>query len=517
MIRNKTLSLPLISALCVSALAPASAQVTMIIGSEKTFRQDKKGVQFRGGSFEVDLSDGDGIFQQGCVSPTYFGTSDACPLGATAFLIEGLIGEELAERGPYFSVETVIPALIVEPRRPDLVFLRAAPASKLPRPAAGFNDTSFALYYNLQSTSVSEYVVSRYSIERTYTSKDRAKMDSEVVPGAYYYNFPRLNNPNLVSPITSVLYPITEGYGKVNKQKVGFRYTSVNGNKWTKDGFVKLSSAKPNIVKWEGFSPTTVYPGVDKLYLSIRVLSDPSNPLSDTDLTDAQGMPQSIFPNFTTGGNPRVALANPFVKSYTTPPIFPSGTRGVLELELDRTLQSGGVSYDFSSRKFQIPIVVVDQYEDYKTVTFDKKKKKRGILDDYDGDGFNNLTEWILGSNAAESTSTPVPPVAQAHAVVNDPDTGLEIDPAYFGFTFFEKVDTDPAVSYTIQRSKDGGATWLEVESDADWIIDRVEIPAGFARETDPAQVRVRLQSLSGAAPAGSAGDTYRLKIAQVK
>ncbi len=64
MIRIKTLSLPLISALVVSTIVPATAQVALQLNSEKTYRQSKKGINFKGGALQnqaVKIDFGDSI------------------------------------------------------------------------------------------------------------------------------------------------------------------------------------------------------------------------------------------------------------------------------------------------------------------------------------------------------------------------------------------------------------------------------------------------------------------------
>ena len=41
----------------------------------------------------------------------------------------------------------------------------------------------------------------------------------------------------------------------------------------------------------------------------------------------------------------------------------------------------------------------------------------------------------------------------------------------YFGFRVKRKLDTDPTVTYTLQRSIDGGMTWTPFVSDANWTV----------------------------------------------
>lgn len=516
----KTLTLPLISVVLGSLLAPAGAQVKMSLSSQKSYRQSKQGIYFKGGRFDVSATDGSAFYVGGCAVPYYLplGTI-GCPGGTTAFLIFGNI-TDVVSNGPYYWISSITPAVILEPRRPDLVKLTAAPASTLPRPSGGFKDNSYALYYNLHTTNVREYIISNYNLSRQYTKDQRSKFESEIVPGAYYYSFPRLGSPNLPAPISAQIYSMPEGLASLNHQTQGFVYE--NFGKWNQQGFMEISYIKPNIFKWKGLSPSTVYPAVDGLYLSLRVLTDPTDPASPTDLVDSDlGVPQSVFPAFATGGDPRVLLTNPFVTSFTAPPILAGGTRAILELEVDRGFQTGGVTYDYSTRRFQIPVEVVNKYSEYVDVVFEKSRVA-GLLEDADGDGYNNLNEWILDSNANEAASIPFPPFAQGNVAVIDPDTLRPLRNQYYGFTINEKLDTQPDVVYTLQRSRDGGKSWTTFKSDADWSVREVHIKAGArpGRERDPAKTEIRVESkfvdlMTGEQlqPPGTVGDIYRVKI----
>ena len=494
MIRTQTLSLSLASVLLATAVLPVQAEVAMQLNTRKTYRQNKHGdVLFRGGSFDVVVRDGNAIIS-GCVLPFYVPPNPACILGTTGFVIYG--SPTPNDRGPYFAFSEVIPAIILEPRRPELCLLQAAPPSDLPRPFSGFKDSSFGIYYNLHdSVSVREYVITRYDTSRNYSDKQLKKFENEIVPGVYHYQLPRLKNPVLKVNINPVIYPITEGYAEKNNKKFGVRY---NTTRWTKKGFMELSYIRPNIIEWSGFSPTTTYPTVDRLYFSMRYMKNHKNPQSELIFTDPLGQgPASYFPSFVTGGDPRVLLANPFVTSFTLPPIFKSGETSVIELELDRSFQTGGVTYDFSDRKFQIPVIVVNRYSEYADLRFGDKTKLTGILDDFDGDGYNNLNEWILESRADDSASIPLAPVAAIQIIDDFPFQ-------YFGFTVEKQRGTVPKVNYTLQRSFNLGKTWSEFVSDANWIV--TETADGFT-----------VESATGVQPPDTGDDIYRVKITLAK
>jgi hypothetical protein len=463
----KTLKFALFPAMAAFAALPASAQVRMELTSQKEYRQDKKSVKFTGGRFNINFSDGSVASIAGCnwiqyYPPGYF--QGVCSEGTTGLLTTGTL-DGANPQFPYLLVTSVFPAVVVEPRLPNLVTLIAAPASKLPRPAGGFSDNSLSLFYNLHTgDNVREYVLTRYNTARTYNAKQRSKFESEIVTGVYHYKFPRLNSPQLFSAIKAVIYPMPEGLAKKNNRLDGFGFTQVNGSKlkWNK-GFVEISARRPNIVNWRKLSPSAVFPAVDSMFVSLREMTTPGDPKSGV-----APRTRSIFPQFVTGADARLKLASPFADSFTFPPVLESGTTAILEVELERNFQTGGVTFDFSSRRFQMPIIVLDRYTEYAKIVFGKTVD---ILKDTDGDGYNNLTEWILESNANEVTSVPVAPVPTLVQGIVDPIFGPLGDP-YYGFTIRKKLGTIPAVAYELQRSIDNGATWEEFVSDDNWLVE---------------------------------------------
>ncbi|MEO5912634.1 MAG: hypothetical protein ABIS50_00260 [Luteolibacter sp.] len=518
MIRIKTLSLPLISALVAGSALPANAQLSFSLSSKITYRQNKKGIFFQGGTFNSQLLDGSATYISGCEWYQYYGPgfyNNICSPGTTALISAGTI-DGINPAYPYFLVSSIYPAFIVAPRKAEKIFLNAAPASTLPRPSGGFTDNSYSLFYNLTVPStISEYVITNYYKRTGYTSKQRDKFQSDIVPGVYYYSFPRLGNPDIPAPIAAVIYPMLEGKQEINNTVSGFEFTKVNGNKWNKDGFIEMSYLRPNSINWTGMSPTTVFASADSLYFSIKAIANDKDPTSDT-VTTYAGKPFSIFPPYQNGGEPRVLLPTPYATSFTTPPIFNANTTGVVQLDLRRNLQTGGVTYDFSTRTFQIPVVVVDRYTEYVDIDFPTSSKGTGILEDPDKDGYNNLNEWILDSNASNSASIPIAPVTELVQPV-DPFFGLPTGFSYFGFDVKKKLGTIPGVIYTLQRSKDQGKTWSKFKTDTDWTVQTVRT-AAIANLPASATIQVRslvYDTTTGTPiqPPGTDNDIYRVKI----
>lgn len=538
MYRIKTLSLSLVSALLATTAVETQAGVALELSSQKNYRQNPKGIVFDGGTFNINMFDGEASYIGVCVFPRYVPPGfyiNTCSPGTTGYVTDGSLGPTNI-RTPYLLVTGVIPAIAIEPRMANKIQLIAAPASKLPRPSGGFRDDSTSLFYNIHNTDATEYVLTYYYNTRTYTKNQRGKFESEIVPGVYNYSFPRLNNPDVPAVVKAVIYPMLEGKAKKNNKTSGFVFQGVDDHTWNKKGFMELSARKPNITRWQGLTPSVVYAAADNLYFSMREITDNSNPKSAVKTRRT-----SIFPSFVTGGDPRVLLRTPYVSAFTTPPILNSSTTGVIELELARTFKTGGVTYDFSRRRFQLPFVVVDKYEEYREQTFGIVKGKGTILQDSDKDGYNNLTEWILDSDANSRTSIPVAPTPAL--VENFYDFYYYyyfelLDPvvSYYGFTIDKKMGTEPRVSYELQRSVDGGQTWGSFKAgyyyengysakavaglgDLNWTVTNVNYLLSGAKHSE---IRVRSNYYDDeenvwAQPPGTAGHTYRVKITLAK
>lgn len=539
MIRIKTLSLPLITALVASAVPTADAAVALALNSQKTYRQNKKAVDFKGGTFAIRLSDGYVSTIGFCNDPNYFPPGyyiNLCSPGTSGFLSSGRIGGATIQR-PYLVVTGLAGALVVEPKEAARVQLVAAPASTLARPSGGFTDDSAAVYYNLHTTDIREYGITNYYLNRNYTQNQRNKFESDIVPGAYRYSFPRLRNPEMPAVITAVIYPMAEGISEKNNQKVGVQFTQVNKNVWNKNGFVELSYSQPNKIKWSGITPNVAFAAADKLYFSLRALTNPGNPTgSDLVRTSA------IFPAFQTNDDAasRILLSNPFIKQFITPPVLPSGTRAMVELELERDFQTGGVTYDFSTRRFQIPVIVIDRYDEYADIYLaNAKKKKKDILADPDKDGYNNLTEWILGSSGSDAGSTP-PEITVGEFQAVDITGQPTPFGSWIGFNVNVKRDTVPKVKYLLQRSIDQGKTWQPFVSEGTptpdpfdppivapegWDVDTVTT---IERGITSTQIQVRSKNFANnppdytednfyVQPPYSIGHLYRVKISLAK
>lgn len=166
-------------AVCASlfALSAAQGDVYMGVAADKTFvQQGPFKFGFTGGDLNLILRDGLVILDGACVTdpqPIPFPPSaiPPCPLGATGFVAQGDIDRDgVRDDLQYWSVLSIIPALLIEPSRPELCQLAAGPASKLPRPLQNFRDDSLVTFYDIRTDTMTDYDQSRYELIRTYGS-----------------------------------------------------------------------------------------------------------------------------------------------------------------------------------------------------------------------------------------------------------------------------------------------------------------------------------------------------------
>lgn len=178
----------LIAAVSLLASATAHADVAMALSADKLFYQvSPLKVNFEVGRLAVAVRDGFVTFDAACVIDPqlfFFGPSNIppCPLGATAYIASGDVdGDGVRDDNLYWSVASVIPALVIEPGRPELCQLYSAPPSKLPRPLNNFNDDSVVIFFDISTTFVQQLDQSRYNLVRDYGSV--RQVETALVPG----------------------------------------------------------------------------------------------------------------------------------------------------------------------------------------------------------------------------------------------------------------------------------------------------------------------------------------------
>ncbi len=157
------------------SLAAAQADVFMGLAANKSYYQRNAfNLDFNRGELVLQLRDGLVILDGACaVDPQlfFFGPSIACPIGATGFIAAGDVDRDgIRDDNQYWSVQSVIPAFVIEPSRPELAQLYSAPPSKLPRPLPNFRDDSVVTFYDISTAAVRQYDQSRYELILRYGS-----------------------------------------------------------------------------------------------------------------------------------------------------------------------------------------------------------------------------------------------------------------------------------------------------------------------------------------------------------
>ncbi len=489
----------------VSALVASTtlgqAELIFTQGSIRTYRQAPDAVNFREGSMLVRLRDGNFVYMAGgCPNRSlfYYPPSIPCPIGATGYVVGGDADNDgNRDEFTYWSVMEVIPAFYIEPSRPELCTLFAAPPSKLPRNVLGFTNWSTDVYYNIQTEAVTEYNISFYRLDIPYTT--RGQMDAEVVQGTYRWSFPKLRDPDgikLIIPVEN--YAIPEGLLKKNNVSSGFRFLRLNGKGLVRNanGFVLMDPRLIATFEWEGNAANNIFPNGDQMFLSLARLA--ATPVGDPNRA-VDLAAQTYYPGFVAPGTSRVLLANPLVTKATIPPGMitipaPVGTppsgEGLLRLAIERFMPSGGVSYDTSARTFELPIAFTNTYEGWAAVRFPAgtSAANRAPGADPDRDGKTNIQEWpgnFDPMNAASKPPAPVLAFVQGRSL-------RSTDSATTGYwqTRHAKVPNAwPPIQYEYEFSPDLKNWTVVGADDPDWVL--------IDSETE-LQIRSRHEKLSG-------------------
>ena len=458
-----------------SAQGPEGALVfEFTADSVGNYRQGPTGTAFEGGTFAFNVKDGDFVWDPFiCNGPQYFPPGGPCPIGATGYVSRGLQNDPLLfGLGPYFSVTDIAPALILEPFLPNSVVLISAPPSLLPRPLAGFNDRSLSVFFDLQSVFIEQYTVTSYNFERDYTAGERGRFDGEVVPGAYRYNFASIQNPGRPVVLAINQFPALDGFRKLNNVRQGLLFTGVTFD----DGFAVLDPNVINEITWQGNTASFIAPTLDLAYFSIKQLTNPSDPLSDPDLTAVP-----LFPDFTGPTATRVLLPSALDSSFTLAPNFlDAGETGVIDLEFEIFRPTTNVIFDNSIRRFRMPVKVLSVFSTTLAAALPPNATALQLSADFDfdGDGVRNFTEWAFGSDPADAGSVPGIPVVTEPAP--GPSNGLQkFSLAEQSSVLQYKVDklkySIPKLKYTIEYSTDMN-TWTEIKvGDPAWKVEETE------------------------------------------
>lgn len=493
----------------VSALVASTtfghADLVFLQGTNRVYRQTPIDVPYRTGFLDVWLRDGAFTYDAGCPlngSLAYYPPSNPippCPLGATGYLVGGDADSDgNRDDFTYWSVIDVVPAFYIEPVRPELCTISSAPPSLLPRNISGFTDWTNDMFFNIQTESVSEYYMTAYNYIQDYAT--RGEMDAHVVLGTYRWSFPRRGDPDgprVIIPVEN--FPIPEGRQKKSNVWSGFRFLRLNGTGliWNANGFVTMDPRVANTFEWEGNKQDNIYPASDNLFLSLsRLVAAPvGDPTRDVDATA-----QTYYPGFVAPGTPHVLLTNALVTKGVIPPGMiqipgvvgtPPTGEGMLRVELSRTQSSGGVSYDTSTRAFELPITFVNTYAGWAAVRFPAgtAAAMRDPNADPDNDGYINSREWTANTNPMNAAA-PWPPAAALAFVQGRSLRSTESATSGYWETKHQKTPGAwPPIEYDYEFSTDLKNWSVVTEDNPDWAVAETE--------TD-LQIRSRHEKLSG-------------------
>jgi len=349
--------------------------------------------------------------------------------------------------------------------------LLSAPPSLLPRPLVGFEDQSLSIFYNLRTTLIRQYPITIYNFARGYTAAERSRFDGELVPGTYVYNFASLRNPSLPQALTINQFPLLDGYRKINKQPQGLRFTGLS---FDTDGFAQLDPFLINTLRWEGNTTSFISGTSDELYLSIKQLTDPLDPLSAPDLIS-----EPLFPNFTAlpSAQARIILPSALNTSFILPPNFVMpGETGVLDLEFVINRPTTPVIFENSVRRFRLPVRMINNFPSamLASVPPGTSAQQLSADADLDGDGVNNFSEWAFGSNPSQRNSVPVSPILRPVSSGGPVllEASVETNSANAMEFILPKLRNPvPKLKYSIEYSEDM-KTWAAImPGDPAWVL----------------------------------------------
>lgn len=450
----------------MAATAHGQVVFNMVANSTANYRQSATGGNFEGGTFGMTVRDGQAFFD-GCDSIRFYSPSIPCPLGATGFVSRGIVNDPLLNgNGPYYSISSITPAALLLPFAAQNASLISAPPSLLPRPLVGFEDQCLSVFYNLQTASVRQYPITLYTFTRSYTAAERSRFDGEVVPGTYIYNFANLNSPTIPQVLQINQYLMLDGYRKINNQPRGFRFINLA---FDADGFALLDPLLINTLTWEGNTTSFISPAADSLYLSIKQLTDPLDPLSAPDLTQ-----DTLFPSFASNSDSRIILPSPLDNRFILPPNFVDpGETGLLDMEFIISRPTSPSVFEAATRRFRLPIRMINSLPSAMLAIAPPGATAQQLSadSDLDGDGVNNFTEWAFGSNAASSDSVPASPVVQVVSsggpVLLDAAGAADV----LEYSVPKLKNPVPRLKYSIEYTEDL-KTWTTIKSDDPaWIL----------------------------------------------
>ena len=153
-------------------LTAARADIYLELGINKRhFQTNGSVVRFDHGEMNLFLRDGLIILAPCSSDPElfFYGPHLGCALGITGYVAWGDFNRDgITDANQYWSIDRVVPAVLVAPSRPQDCSLLSAPPSKLPRPLRIFRDGAVTVFHDLRTPQVTQYDLSQYEMVRRY-------------------------------------------------------------------------------------------------------------------------------------------------------------------------------------------------------------------------------------------------------------------------------------------------------------------------------------------------------------
>lgn len=437
-------------AILAATVFPVDAVIVPHIIERKTWTQaNSNEFNFTGGNFVVEINDG-------------FFITNPPPTPDDAIIFLGdFDGDGQDDGGATLSLASVTATTQLEPFRSDLVTLAVAPSrSRLERPMLGFNDFSFTVWWDFDVPfGVQQYDLAGYRLNRDYpaTATGLRTMDREIIPGAYTFEVPALNNPvgrfRPVVQITAMPEAFPGRDGQVIKR--GFRFT----NEFNNNGAIEFDPRQFSQLTWEGIDQFTIR--ADD-FVSISMLDAMGAPF-----VNGSGIP---FPEF-------FLTTDRFGGEYTLVPFFfDPGDTATVRLRVQRgNDQAAPFPVGFIGiREFQAQLEFIDSFAGFSRFGVFPQDADPNLTEpeaDFDGDGFNNFLEFVLNTDPNDATEFP----GSGGPLTNPADSGA--NPGVLTVTSLAdgrcqiSVDKRPftgsAALTNFEHSVDL-VTWITIPSDGD-------------------------------------------------
>jgi hypothetical protein len=198
-----------------------------------------------------------------------------------------------------------------------------------------------------------------------------------------------------------------------------------------------------------------------------------------------------------------VLLPSPFDVEYIVPPSIreftaplqgqpPIETEAVIRLTLQRNLPSTNITFDRSTRTFELAVKYVDTYAGWAILNFPPGSPSSVTAPsaDPDGDGFINLEEWTNKTNPLVPDAPVAPILRFVQTAAKKSDSA--VTPGYWTMSFPKVVQHESSLRYEVEFSDGDFNTWRTItDTDTQWTVEN-------RLEADELIVKSKTPELSG-------------------